>query len=434
MNAASRSANATRRKSIPNNFPCTSPYIEECGEWNGVPSVTTRKRIVLIVLDGVGVGELPDAEQYGDAGSNTLGNLARAQGGLSLPNLQAMGLGNILPIEGVHPAASPRASFGKLGCRSNGKDSTTGHWELGGLIVEKKFPTFPRGFPKAIMDRFLRVTGESGFLGNKPASGTTIIQELGDEHVRTGYPIVYTSADSVFQIAAHERVIPVARLYELCQLTRDAVCVGEAAVGRVIARPFLGASGGYSRTTRRKDFSLAPFGLTMLDVLQAAGIETVGIGKIEDLYAARGLTHAVHTAGNSEGIEETLRAMAQVESGLIMVNLVDFDMLYGHRNDTKGFAGALRAFDDALPAIVAGLGEEDVLVLTADHGNDPVTPSTDHSREYVPVLWYAPSMPAVGVGTRSTFADVGKSVVDYFGVPNSLAGTSMLAEIVQAKR
>jgi phosphopentomutase len=392
--------------------------------------IRSKGKIALIVLDGVGIGELPDARQYGDEGSNTLVNTARAVGGLDLPNLAALGLGNIADIPGVPRAPRPQAGYGRLAERSLGKDSTTGHWELAGLIVGREFPTYPHGFPLRLMESFQEAAGVSGFLGNIPASGTVIIQDLGDEHVRTGYPIVYTSADSVFQIAAHEEILPLERLYEICRLTREKVCVGEHAVGRVIARPFIGGKGAYARTAHRRDFSLSPFGPTVLDLLQAEGIPTLGIGKIDDLFANRGLTSTNHTRTNREAVEAIVRALRENGGGLVFANLVDFDTLYGHRNDPAGFARALREFDQSLPEIMEPLREGDLLLLTADHGNDPVTPSTDHSREYVPLLALRRGR-QVGraLGTRNTLADVGKTIAEYFGVPNALAGESFLTEL-----
>ena len=391
-------------------------------------SVTAK--IVLIILDGVGIGELPDASLYADEGSNTLVNTAAAVDGLHVPNLATLGLGNIAAIKGVDKSPYPLASFGRMAEVSKGKDSTTGHWEIAGLVVEKEFPTFPRGFPESLLKKFLAVTGCKGYLGNTTASGTVIIQELGEEHVRTGFPIVYTSADSVFQIAAHEEVIPLQRLYEICQRTRDEVCVGKFGVGRVIARPFVGSKGGFTRTTNRRDFSLAPFAPTVIDLLHDANVETVSVGKVDDLFAGRGLKKKLHTRSNAEGIEFVIQESSRLKSGLIFVNLVDFDTLYGHRNDPKGFAGALEAFDRELPRILGTIDNGDLLILTADHGNDPVTPSTDHSREYVPLLCLSKSR-CIGenLGTRSTFADVGKTVAEFFGLTNSLAGTSFLAEV-----
>lgn len=356
--------------------------------------------------------------------------MANIVGGLRLPQLESLGLGNIAPMKGVTPSSSPRASFGRMAEVSKGKDSTTGHWEIAGLLLEREFPTFPKGFPLPLLKKFLAVTGSGGYLGNTTASGTAIIQALGAEHVSTGFPIVYTSADSVFQIAAHEEVIPLQRLYEICRRTRDEVCVGEFAVGRVIARPFVGSTGGFTRTTNRRDFSLLPPSMTVLDVLHARGINTVSVGKVDDLFAGRGLKKKVHTKSNAEGIENIIREASQMQSGLIFANLVDFDTLYGHRNDPQGFAAALEAFDRELPGILETIETGDLLLLTADHGNDPVTPSTDHSREYVPLLCFSKSRKrGVNLGIRSTFADVGKTIADFFGVENSLAGSSFLGMV-----
>ncbi len=387
-------------------------------------------KVLLIVLDGVGVGELPDAARYGDEGSNTLANTARTVGGLRLPVLGSLGLGNIVPVEGVRPVSSPRASFGRMAQQSLGKDSTTGHWELAGIVLAKEFPTFPSGFPGELMQRFLTVTGCAGFLGNTTASGTAIIEELGREHVRTGFPIVYTSADSVFQIAAHEEIVPLRRLYEICQLTRDRVCTGTNAVGRVIARPFVGTEGAFVRTTNRRDFSLDPPEPTLLDILQEHGFETAGVGKVDDLFANRGFRSSLHTRTNAEGVAELVARASRMKQGFIIVNLGDFDTLYGHRNDPRGFARALEEFDAALPSIIETLYPEDVLIITADHGNDPVSPSTDHSREYVPLLCFSPAQgQGHDLGTRGTFADVAKTVVEYFGIGDSIRGTSFLSQI-----
>jgi phosphopentomutase len=395
-------------------------------------TISATGKIVLIILDGVGIGELPDAALYGDVGSNTLVNTAKAVGGLRLPHLASMGLGNIESIQGVAPSSSPRASFGRMAEVSKGKDSTTGHWELGGLIIDKEFPTFPHGFPEPLLKKFLAATGRAGYLGNTTASGTVIIQELGAEHVKTGFPIVYTSADSVFQIAAHEEVIPLEKLYEMCRRTRDEVCVDEFAVGRVIARPFVGSKGNFTRTTNRRDFSLVPPSPTILDVLHAAGIETVSVGKVDDLFAGSGLSEKLHTKSNAEGIEYVVKEASRMKSGLIFANLVDFDTLYGHRNDPQGFAAALEGFDRELPKILETINTGDLLILTADHGNDPVTPSTDHSREYVPLLCFSKSKSkGANLGTRPTFADLGKTVAHFFGVENSLAGSSFLGQVLQ---
>jgi phosphopentomutase len=391
-------------------------------------------KVVLIVLDGVGVGELPDAKLYGDEGSNTLANMATAVGGLSLPNLESLGLANIVSISKGKSAVRTIGCYGKMAELSRGKDSTMGHWELAGVITESPFPTYPNGFPQDLIQRFLDATASEGVLGNKPASGTAIIQELGDEHRRTGYPIVYTSGDSVFQIAAHEDVIPLERLYEICQKTRDQVCVGEHEVGRVIARPFVGdKAGSYVRTPNRRDFALEPPKLTVLDLLMENDIPTIGIGKIDDLFAGRGLMTKMHTKSNAEGIERIIDESRNLRRGLLMSNLVDFDMLYGHRNDPKGFAGALEYFDSRLGTIMDELAGDDLLLITADHGNDPTTASTDHSREYVPILCFKKSgKGGVDLGVRKSFADAGKSVAEYFNVDASgvLAGESFLQMIL----
>jgi phosphopentomutase len=310
---------------------------------------------------------------------------------------------------------------------SRGKDSTTGHWEIGGIILEQEFPTFPKGFPEDILRRFLDVTGCGGYLGNCTASGTVIIEELGAEHLRSGWPIVYTSADSVFQIAAHERVVPLDRLHDMCRRTREEVCVGPAAVGRVIARPFTGEPGAFTRTSGRKDFSLPPPAPTMLDICAAAGIPTIGVGKIEDLFAGRGLRTAIHTTSNAEGIAATIAAAQDLDHGLVFTNLVDFDTLYGHRNDPRGFAAALERFDMSIPSIRSALRPGDLLMLTADHGNDPVTPGTDHTREYVPLLCLREgALHGSPLGTRGSFADLGTTVAAYFGLEGRLDGTSFL--------
>ncbi len=382
----------------------------------------------LIVLDGVGIGELPDASLYGDQGSNTLKNMAEKVGGLKLPNLQKLGLGNIDNIPGVDPTDEPLASFGKMAEKSKGKDSTTGHWELSGLYVDKDFDYFPDGFPKEITDRFLEVTGCKGFLGNKAASGTEIIKELGDEHLKTGYPIIYTSADSVFQIAAHQDVIPLEKLYEICDLTRHKVLQEPLNVGRVIARPFIGSSGNYERTVYRKDFSLDPPSDTVLDILLKNKIQTIAIGKINDLFNYKGIMIQEKSKSNKEGMEIILRCATDTNDSFIFTNLVDFDVYFGHRNDAYGFANALKQFDDFLPSLLNVLDDSDRLILTADHGNDPTTPSTDHSREYVPLLYFGKNKVSKNLGTRKTFSDVGKTVADYFNVANNLQGISFLNE------
>ncbi len=386
------------------------------------------KNFVVIVLDGVGIGELPDAFNYKDEGSNTLGNMAEQVGGLDLPNLGKLGLGNIAPIKGITPQINPLASFGKLSEASVGKDSTTGHWELAGLRLDIDFPMYPDGFPKEIIDRFLGETKLGGVLGNYASSGTEIIEKLGDEHVKTGYPIIYTSADSVFQIAAHEEVIPIERQYEICKITREKVMINENACGRIIARPFIGTSGNYKRTTNRKDYSLDPPSNTILDFLMMNGIETVAVGKINDLYNYKGISTQLKTKSNDEGIDKILQSIKTKNNSYIMANLVDFDVYYGHRNDTPGFVKALKDFDERLPEILESLDETDCLILTADHGNDPTTPSTDHSREYVPLIFYRKNIRGKNLGIRNTFADVAQTIAHYFKINNDLNGKSFLNE------
>lgn len=381
---------------------------------------------IVIILDGVGVGELPDAELYGDKGSNTLGNISKALGQINLPTLQKLGLGNIIPINGVEPVVKPVASYGKMAEVSKGKDSTTGHWEISGLKVEFNFDYFPNGFPDEIINKFIELTGVKGVLGNKAASGTEIINELGDEHIKTGFPIVYTSADSVFQIAAHEEHFGLENLYRICEITRNQILIPPLVVGRVIARPFVGENGNYTRTTNRKDYSLEPPSRTVLDYLQQNGINTIAIGKINDLFNHRGINVSEHTKSNAEGMKTLLEYVSMVSSSFVFVNLVDFDVYYGHRNDAKGFYEALKEFDDFVPLLLNKLGENDRLIITADHGNDPTTPSTDHSREYVPILYYGKNKRANNLGTRNTFADVGKTVAEYFKVNTDLFGESFL--------
>ena len=379
----------------------------------------------LIILDGVGCGELPDAELYNDSGTNTLMHIAQKMD-LKLPNLQMLGLGNIVNIKGIPPVSNARASFGKLKEMSKGKDSTTGHWELGAIFVDIDFSYFPSGFPEEIISDFIKLTGCNGILGNKAASGTEIIKELGDQHVKTGFPIVYTSADSVFQIAAHEKVIPLQRLYEICEITRKKVFKPPVVVGRVIARPFIGESGAYTRTTSRKDYSMDPPDKTILDVLYENKINTVAIGKINDLFNYRGIKYSRKTKSNEEGCKELITAGNEFSNSFIFANLVDFDVYYGHRNDLEGFAVALKEFDVFLPDILAQLDDTDALIITADHGNDPTTPGTDHTREYVPFIYLNSIINPINLGTRKTFSDVGKTIAEYFNVSNNLNGTSFL--------
>ena len=386
------------------------------------------KNFFVIVLDGVGIGELPDAYRYNDEGSNTLCNIAKAVSGLKLPNLESLGLGNIESIAGVNKVSNPKASFGKMTELSEGKDSTTGHWELAGLHVTTDFSYFPNGFDAEIVSKFLKETGCKGILGNKPASGTEIINELGKEHLETGYPIIYTSADSVFQIAAHEEIIPLKKLYEICSITRERVLVYPLQVGRVIARPFVGQPGNFTRTKNRKDFSLDPPKQTVLDILSQNNITTVGIGKINDLFNYKGIKKQLLTKSNEEGCNQLLKCAGETKGSFIFTNLVDFDVYFGHRNDPKGFAQKLEEFDQFLPDLLNILDESDRLVITADHGNDPTTLSTDHSREFVPLLFYRKGVTEKNLGIRKTFSDVGKTVADYFNVDNKLNGVSFLNE------
>lgn len=385
-------------------------------------------RIILLILDSLGIGELPDAKEYKDEGSNTLGNIIKALGGLHLPSLEAMGLCLIQGVEGLQKPKKPIACYGRMAEASKGKDTAAGHWEIAGLIIDKPFPTYPDGFPKEIIDRFKKETGLD-YLGNKAASGTEIIKELGEEHITTGKPIVYTSADSVFQIAAHEDVIPVDRLYEVCEITRN--IADKYNIGRVIARPFTGNKGSFKRTQRRKDFSVAPPEETVLDRLKAKGISVIGIGKIGDIYGHRGLTEEIHTKDNMDGVDKTIEAVKKIKNGLIFTNLVDFDMLYGHRNDVKGYANALIEVDKRIPEIVALLDNSDILIITADHGCDPTTLSTDHSREYVPLIVYGKKLkPGINLGTRKTFADVGQTIAEVFNADRVRNGSSFLKEVI----
>jgi len=387
------------------------------------------RRVVLIVLDSVGCGDAPDAAAYGDVGSNTLGNISQVVGGLSLPNLGRLGLGNLTEINNVPPTTTSLGAYGRLTEISAGKDTTTGHWELAGVILARPFPVFPDGFPTELMENFESRIGR-GTLGNFPASGTEIINKLGNEHVATGKPIIYTSADSVFQIAAHEEVIPIDDLYHFCEIARD-LLTGDYSVGRVIARPFIGQTGAFARTERRKDFSLEPPNDTILDVVKDNGLAVMGVGKIEDIFAHRGLTDSNHTGNNMAGIDGIIEFLATDSDGLIFANLVDFDALYGHRNDPRGYANALEAFDRRLPEILSKLRDSDVLMITADHGNDPTTLGTDHSRERVPLF-------AVGnhirggcnLGTRSSFADVAATIAELLRVSWSGAGESFASLIV----
>ncbi|HEX8561225.1 MAG TPA: phosphopentomutase [Pyrinomonadaceae bacterium] len=385
------------------------------------------ERVTLIVLDSLGAGEMPDAAAWGDAGADTLGHICESRE-VRLPNLRAWGLGNVRRLSGVAPAESPRGSYGRCALASNGKDTTTGHWEMAGIILEKAFPTYPGGFPPDVIERFVAEARVPGVLGNYPASGTEIIKELGEEHVRTGKPIVYTSADSVFQIAAHEGVIPVARLYEICEAARD-LLRGEHEVGRVIARPFVGEPGAFKRTENRHDYAVPPPREMLLPTLSGAGLDVVAVGKISSIYDAAGVTKELPGKNNDQSIDETIRALGEESRGLIFSNLVDFDMLYGHRRDVEGYARALEHFDARLPEIEGAMRDTDLLILTADHGNDPTYRGTDHTREYAPLLVYGPRARAgVNLGDRASLADIGQTIADNFGL-RLKAGDSFLPRI-----
>lgn len=389
-------------------------------------------RVILIVLDSVGAGELPDAKEYGDSGSNTIGNISKAIGGLKLPNMEKLGYGCIKGLTGIDNVKNPSGAFGKCAEISKGKDTVTGHWEISGVILKKPLNTYPKGFPKEIMEEFENKIGRK-CLGNVVASGTEIIKELGDEHVKTGCPIVYTSADSVFQIAAHEEVISLDKLYEMCRTARE-MLVGDWMVGRIIARPFIGKSGSYTRTSNRKDFALDPFEKTILEYIKEDGLNVMAVGKIEDIFNGKGITQAVHIKNNMDGVDKTIEYIKENKPGLIFTNLVDFDMLYGHRNDVEGYANALREFDSRLPEILRLMQENDVLIITADHGCDPTTLSTDHSREYIPVLVYGDAVkPGADIGERSSFCDIGKTILDILHINNELNGDSF-ADIILKER
>jgi phosphopentomutase len=384
-------------------------------------------RVVLIVLDGAGIGAMPDAAEWGDAGSDTFGHICESRR-LNLPNLQSLGLGNIRPLAGVEAMETPRGSYGKCALKSNGKDTTTGHWEMAGIILEHAFPTYPNGFPKAIIDRFISEAHVPGILGNFAASGTEIIKELGAEHVKTGKPIVYTSADSVFQIAAHEQVIPLERLYEISETARN-ILRGEHEVGRVIARPFLGEPGSFYRTEHRHDYAVPPPRANLLPLLSEHELEVVCIGKIASIYDSTGVTQDLTARNNEQSINQTIRALNDDTRGLVFSNLVDFDMLYGHRRDTEGYARALEHFDSRWPEIEAAMRADDLLMITADHGNDPTYPGTDHTREYAPLIVFGKgARQGVDLGTRDSLSDIGQTIAENFALGLS-AGRSFLQDV-----
>jgi phosphopentomutase len=386
-------------------------------------------RICLMVLDSAGIGEMPDAADWGDAGADTFGNILKSRK-VDLPNLQRLGLGSIRPLEGVPAAKDPIGSYGKCALKSNGKDTTTGHWEMAGIVLEKAFPTFPKGFPEKVINEFVWRTGVPGVLGNEPASGTEIIKVFGEEHIRTGKPIVYTSADSVFQIAAHEQVIPVVRLYEICEIARK-MLDGEFKVGRVIARPFLGdSSADFKRTENRHDYAVSPPPQNLLPLVNDAGLDVVCIGKIASIYDSVGVTEDLEAKNNDQTVEQTINALKADTKGLIFSNMVDFDMLYGHRRDTEGYAKALERFDSQLPSIFDAMRDDDLLILTADHGNDPTFRGTDHTREYVPLLVFGKTAKhGVDLGTRESLSDIGQTIADNFSLELS-DGTSFLRSLI----
>ncbi len=389
------------------------------------------KRAILVVLDSVGVGELKDAKIYGDEGSHTLDNVYKSCKGLEINELEKLGIGNIEGVNAPKKCDKAIGAFGRCEEASKGKDTVTGHWEISGVILEEPLNTYPQGFSDDIINEFKKRANVEGILGNIVASGTQIIEDLGEEHVKTGYPIIYTSADSVFQIAAHEDVIPVEKLYEMCEIARN-MLVDKWAVGRVIARPFIGEAPNFKRTSNRRDYALDPFNKTMLEYLKDANYEVAAVGKIEDIYNGKGVTSAVHTKSNMDGVDKTLEYMDTVKEGLIFTNLVDFDMMYGHRNDPEGYGKALEDFDNRLQEIYSKMAEDDILIITADHGCDPTTSSTDHSREHIPVLVYGKNVkPGVNIGTRETFADIGKTILDFFNVQNELVGKSFLNDIIK---
>jgi phosphopentomutase len=391
-------------------------------------SSSAFNRITLIILDGAGIGAMPDAPAWGDAGSDTFGHICESRE-VRLPNLQGLGLGNIRTLSGLAKVDNPRGAFGKCALASNGKDTTTGHWEMAGIILEKAFPTYPNGFPESVIDQFIARTKVPGILGNVPASGTEIIKDLGAEHVKTGKPIVYTSADSVFQIAAHEEVIPIDRQYEICELARD-ILRGEHEVGRVIARPFLGQPGAFYRTENRHDYAVPPPRENLLPLLQSNGFDVVCIGKIASIYDSTGVTQDLTAKNNEQSIDQTIRALQDHTRGLIFSNLVDFDMLYGHRRDTEGYARALEHFDSRWPEIEASMNEDDLVIISADHGNDPTYPGTDHTREYAPLIVYGKqARRAVNLGTRDSLADIGRTIAENFALGLN-AGKSFLNEII----
>ncbi|MFS8652221.1 MAG: phosphopentomutase [Caldibacillus sp.] len=390
------------------------------------------RRVFLIVMDSVGIGEAPDAELFGDKGADTLGHIAEYMGGLKMPNMMKLGLGNIRELKGIPAVEKPMACYGKMQEASKGKDTMTGHWEIMGLRVDKPFQTFPDGFPAELIEEIEKRTGRK-VIGNKPASGTAIIEELGEEHMQTGAIIVYTSADPVLQIAAHEEVVPLEELYRICEICRELTLDDRYKVGRVIARPFVGEPGNFTRTANRRDYALKPFARTVMNELKDSGFDCIALGKISDIYAGEGVTKAIKTANNMDGMDKLIDSLKMDFTGLSFLNLVDFDAVYGHRRNPEGYGRALEEFDGRLPEVIDSLGDDDLLIITADHGNDPTHHGTDHTREYVPLLVYSKRMEkGVSLGLRETFADVGATIADNFQVKMPQYGTSFLAELSNA--
>lgn len=388
------------------------------------------KRVVLVVMDSLGVGQLPDAKKFNDEGTNTFGNIIKNTKDIKIPNLLNLGVGNIDGFDAIEGVKSPIGAYGKSDEVSQGKDTTTGHWEIAGIRVDEPFKTFPNGFTKEIIEEFEKKTNTK-VLGNKPASGTAILDELGKEHMETKNPIVYTSADSVFQIAAHEEVIPLEKLYEMCQIARN-IMQGENAVARIIARPFVGEEGNFKRTPNRRDYSLDPFEDTVLDNIKAAGLDMIAVGKIEDIYNQKGVTEAIHTKSNMDGVDQTIKYLKEENNGLIFTNLVDFDAMYGHRRNVEGYKQAIEEFDARIPEIIENLNDDDILILTADHGNDPTHVGTDHTREYIPILVYGKNVkPGVNLGIRKTFSDIGATVADILDVKAPKYGESFKSMIMK---
>ncbi|MDM8128322.1 phosphopentomutase [Paraclostridium benzoelyticum] len=387
-------------------------------------------RVIWMIIDSVGIGALPDSEKFGDVNVNTLGNIVKNYKDIKLPNMLKLGLGNIDGIDSLEGVESPIGVFGRASEVSKGKDTTTGHWEMTGVLVETPFRTYENGFPKEIIDEFERKTNRK-VIGNKPASGTAILDELGEQQMKTGEVIVYTSADSVFQIAAHEEIIPLDELYKMCEIARE-IMMGDNAVARIIARPFVGQPGAFERTSNRRDYSLSPFEDTVLDNIKNSNLDVIGVGKIEDIFNKQGITEAIHTKDNMDGVDQTINYMKKENNGLIFTNLVDFDSKYGHRRDVKGYKEALEEFDARIPEILENMKDDDILIINSDHGNDPTYKGTDHTREYIPMLIYGKNVKdGLNLGTRSSFADIGATVADILNVKMPKHGNSFKNDIIK---